>query len=141
MFLSKAVMPKEHQNCWELCDEEETLNLYIKFVRISLFFLHSSSSSSSYSIGMKIYKKYTHCCLFSLISFSLKKNELRTEKENSKKTLSCWNAMLFFNFFFSSKLRHSYGLLITIIILITYIFNSYFHFSLSGFFFVSFFQS
>jgi len=66
MFLSKAVMPKEHQNCWELCDEEETLNLYIKFVRISLFFLHSSSSSSSYSIGMKIYKKiYTLLFIFS----------------------------------------------------------------------------
>jgi hypothetical protein len=30
MFLSKAAMPKEHQNCWELCDEEETLNIIYK---------------------------------------------------------------------------------------------------------------
>jgi hypothetical protein len=81
--------------------KKKHLILYIKFVRISLLFLHSSSSSSSYSIiEMKTYKKYTHCCLFSLISFSLKKNELRTEKENSKKKLYRVGMRCCFSIFF-----------------------------------------
>ena len=141
MFLSKAVMPKEHQNCWELCDEEETLNLYIKFVRISLFSYILLHHHLLILLGWKYIKKYTHCCLFSLISFSLKKNELRTEKENSKKKLYRVGMRCCFSIFFLLKtpafvwaFDYDY-----------YFNNIYFQFIFSflslRFFFVSFFQS